>query len=69
MQQSATDDTIAWPPGGDVLRRSENQRMLSSCSLDCHFRPLAYTTLDSLFADFLNNQNRAKNLYITFSCI
>jgi len=30
MQQAATDDTIAWPPGGDELRRWENQRMLSS---------------------------------------
>jgi len=29
-QQAATDDTIAWPPGGDRLRRWENQRMLSS---------------------------------------
>ena len=32
-QQAATDDTIAWPPGGDGLRRWENQRMLSSCHL------------------------------------
>ena len=29
-QQAATDDTIAWPLGGDWLRRWENQRMLSS---------------------------------------
>jgi len=29
-QQAATDDTIAWPPGGDRLRRWENQRMMSS---------------------------------------
>jgi len=28
--QAATDDTIAWPPWGDGLRRWENQRMLSS---------------------------------------
>ena len=32
-QQAATDDTIAWPPGGDGLRRWENQRMQSSCWL------------------------------------
>jgi len=30
MQQSATYDTIAWTPGGDGLRRWENERMLSS---------------------------------------
>jgi len=29
-QQAATDDTIAWPPRGEGLRRWENQRMLSS---------------------------------------
>jgi len=29
-QQAATDDTIAWPPRGDRLRRLENQRMRSS---------------------------------------
>jgi len=29
-QYAATDDTIAWPPGGDGLRRWENQCMLSS---------------------------------------
>ena len=29
-QQAVTDDTIAWPPGGDGLRRWENQRQLSS---------------------------------------
>jgi len=28
--QAATDDIIAWPTGGDGLRRWENQRMLSS---------------------------------------
>jgi len=28
--QKATDDTTAWPAGGDGLRRWENQRMLSS---------------------------------------
>jgi len=33
MQQAATDDTIAWPPGGDGLCRWESQRMLSSLSL------------------------------------
>jgi len=27
---TATDDTIAWSPRGDGLRRWENQRMLSS---------------------------------------
>ena len=27
-QQAATDDTTAWLPGGDRLRRWENQRML-----------------------------------------
>jgi len=31
-QQAATDNTIAWPPRGDVLRRWENQHMLSSFS-------------------------------------
>jgi len=31
MQQAATDDTIAWPPGDDGLRWWENQRMLCSC--------------------------------------
>jgi len=30
MQQAATDDTIACPPGSDGLRWWENQRMLSS---------------------------------------
>jgi len=29
-QQAATDDTIAWLPGGDTLRQWENQRMLSN---------------------------------------
>jgi len=29
-QHAATDDTIAWPPVGDGVRRWENQRMLSS---------------------------------------
>jgi len=29
-QQAATDDTIAWPFGGDRLRQWENQHMLSS---------------------------------------
>ena len=29
-QYAATDDTIAWPPGGDGLRRWEHRRMLSS---------------------------------------
>jgi len=29
-QQAATDDTIAWPPVGDGLRRWENQRILCS---------------------------------------
>jgi len=29
-QQAATDDIIAWPPGGDGLRRWENQRMVTS---------------------------------------
>ena len=33
-QQAATDDTIAWPPGGDGLRRWENQRMLSSIGIN-----------------------------------
>ena len=32
-QQAATDDTIAWPPGGDGLRRWEKRRMLSSLSV------------------------------------
>jgi len=31
-QQAATDDAIAWLPGGDGLCRWENQRMLSSLS-------------------------------------
>jgi len=39
MQQAATDDTIAWPPGADELRRWENQRMLSSYLL-IFFLPL-----------------------------
>jgi len=45
-QQAATDDTIAWPLGGDRLRRWENQRMLSSSFIDVkigvvyHFRQL-----------------------------
>jgi len=30
-QEAATVDTIAWPPGGDGLRRRENERMLSRC--------------------------------------
>jgi len=30
MQQAATENTTAWPPGGDGLRQWENQRMLSS---------------------------------------
>jgi len=30
MQQAATDDTIAWPPGGDGLQWWENCCMLSS---------------------------------------
>jgi len=29
-QQAATNDTTAWPPRGDGLRRWENQRMMSS---------------------------------------
>jgi len=29
-QQAATDDTVAWPPGGDRLCQWENQHMLSS---------------------------------------
>jgi len=45
-QQAATDDTIAWPLGGDRLRRWENLRMLSSSFIDVkigvvyHFRKL-----------------------------
>jgi len=33
-QQAATGDTIAWSPGGDGLRRWENQRMLFSFNKD-----------------------------------
>jgi len=33
MQQAATGDTTAWPPGGDRLRLWENQRMLCSFPL------------------------------------
>jgi len=36
-QKAATDDTIPWPPGGDRLRRWENQRMLSSSSNKIEF--------------------------------
>jgi len=35
-QQTATDDAIAWSPGGDGLRRWENQRMLSSSTAFSH---------------------------------
>jgi len=30
MQQAATDDTIAWPPGDDGLRQWEDWPRLSS---------------------------------------
>jgi len=35
-QQAETDDTTAWPPGGDRLCRWENQHMMSS--LKCYFK-------------------------------
>jgi len=38
MQQAATDDTIAWPPGGDGPRRWENQCMVSSVRF-CFSKP------------------------------
>jgi len=63
-QQAATDDTIAWPPEGDGLRRWENQRMLSSCHKRTkvsgpqsvlHFESadVLYTTLGSAVAETL----------------
>ena len=46
-QQAATDNTIAWPPGCDGLRRWENQRILSSFSLS-HFIRLGVATMKLL---------------------
>jgi len=49
MQQAATDDTIAWPPRGDGLRRWENQRMLSSYYYNLYLLPL--TAVDKVKED------------------
>jgi len=52
-QQAATDDTIAWPPGSDVLRRWKNQRTLSSFLLNmtsCSHLTLLLSLSDSTAA-------------------
>jgi len=54
-QQAATDDTIAWPPGGDVLRLWENHRC---CLVKLKFKrkiksPLAMTLKSVMYSGAL----------------
>jgi len=68
--QAATDDTIAWPPGGDGLRRWENQRMLSivvTCFvfivLVAVCEPLFNVWFDLMRDDYLQHRYRHYDLW------
>ena len=52
-QQAATDDAIAWPPGGDGLRQFENQRILSSFCFFISFLSETFFPTSELSSDIV----------------